>query len=437
MFFNKALTQQLLQIKTQHDTLETMFHALCKNIPVIQFTADGNILTANPLFLNTVGYELHEIVGQHHRIFCSDDYVNSQDYSRFWQELRAGNSHKGTFLRYDKKNRPIWLEATYFPIITQGKVTNIFKIAKDITGQVNESRDNKAIITALNKSLAVIEFTPDGHVISANDNFLMVMGYRLNDITGQHHRLFCNDDFYRQNPHFWQELANGNFKQGKFERRNKAGNTIWLEATYNPIVENGKVIKIIKFASDISARVEHSDNVYRASQLAFTTAQETLQIAEEGELLLNRTAKTSSNIASEVIQSSTLIEQLLDESKKISAIVNTIRSIAEQTNLLALNAAIEAARAGENGRGFAVVADEVRNLAARTSSSTLEIEELVRRNSNLTEQAMKGMERARAQAEDGNHLVNNAVSVIDSIKTGAHNVSQAVSTLANNKQDVH
>lgn len=137
------------------------------------------------------------------------------------------------------------------------------------------------------------------------------------------------------------------------------------------------------------------------------------------------------------MQSSALIEKLLEESKQISAIVNTIRSIADQTNLLALNAAIEAARAGENGRGFAVVADEVRSLAARTSSSTLEIEEVVRRNSTQTDQAMKGMERARAQAEDGNRLVNNAVAVIDSIKTGAHKVSEAVATLTNNKQAIN
>lgn len=436
MLFNASLKKQLLELQQAQTSTDAMLTAMCENIPVIQFTPNGEIITANALFLAAVGYQLNEVQGQHHRIFCDQQTQDSIEYSNFWRDLKAGKANKGTFLRYAKNGSPIWLEATYFPVIEQGRVTRVFKIAKNITDQVISSKNNEAIITALHKAMAVIEFTPDGTVITANDNFLNAMGYRQNEIAGQHHRRFCKEDFYQDNPDFWQELAKGNFKQGKFERRTKAGETIWLEATYNPIYENECVVKIIKFASDITERIKQAETVYEASQLAYTTAQETLHIAEEGELLLGRTATSSRNIATEVVQSSALIEQLLEESKQISAIVNTIRSIAEQTNLLALNAAIEAARAGENGRGFAVVADEVRNLAARTASSTLEIEEVVRRNSAQTDQAMKGMERARAQAEDGNHLVNNAVAVIDAIKIGAHKVSQAVSTLANNKQAV-
>lgn len=433
MIFNTALKKQLMDIQLQQASTDAMLKALCNNIPVIQFTPDGQILTANDLFLGAVGYRLDEISGQHHRLFCDEHYARSAEYSMFWRDLKAGNANKGTFLRYGKDAKAVWLEATYFPVVEQGKVTRIFKIAKDITEQVTKSKSNEAIITALHKALAVIEFTPDGTVITANDNFLDTMGYRLAEISGQHHRRFCKDDFYQQNPDFWQQLARGNIKQGKFERRTKAGETIWLEATYNPIIENGSVVKIIKFASDITERVNHADVVYETSQLAYITAEETLKIAEEGEQLLDRTSKSSTDIASEVMQSSELIEKLLEESKQISAIVNTIRSIAEQTNLLALNAAIEAARAGENGRGFAVVADEVRSLAARTSSSTLEIEEVVRRNSSQTDQAMKAMERARSQAEEGNQLVTTAVAVIESIKNGAHKVSKAVSRLAENK----
>lgn len=437
MLFNASLKKQLLELQQAQTSTDAMLTAMCENIPVIQFTPNGEIITANALFLAAVGYQLNEVQGQHHRIFCDQQTQDSIEYSNFWRDLKAGKANKGTFLRYAKNGSPIWLEATYFPVIEQGQVTRVFKIAKDITEQIVSSKKNEAIITSLHKALAVIEFTPDGNVITANQNFLDAMGYQLQELKGQHHRRFCDDEFYRQNPHFWQELATGNFKQGKFERRTKSGATIWLEATYNPIIENGQVVKIIKFASDITERIKQAETVYQASQLAYATAQETLQIAEEGELLLDRTATSSRNIASEVMQSSALIEKLLEESKQISAIVNTIRSIADQTNLLALNAAIEAARAGENGRGFAVVADEVRSLAARTSSSTLEIEEVVRRNSTQTDQAMKGMERARAQAEDGNRLVNNAVAVIDSIKTGAHKVSEAVATLTNNKQAIN
>lgn len=433
MLFNASLKKQLLELQQAQTSTDAMLTAMCENIPVIQFTPNGDIITANALFLAAVGYQLNEVQDQHHRIFCDQQTQDSIEYSNFWRDLKAGKANKGTFLRYAKNGSPIWLEATYFPVIEQGRVTRVFKIAKDITEQVVSSKNNEAIITALHKALAVIEFTPDGSVITANQNFLDAMGYQLQEVKGQHHRRFCDDAFYRQNPHFWQELAAGNFKQGKFERRTKSGSTIWLEATYNPIFENGKVIKIIKFASDITERIQYAEKVYQTSQIAYKTSQETMQIAEEGELLLNQTATSSRAIATGVTESSRLIEQLLQESKKISAMVNTIRSIAEQTNLLALNAAIEAARAGENGRGFAVVADEVRNLAARTSSSTVEIEEVVRRNSALTDQVMKGMELARTQAEDGNQLVNNAVAIIEAIKNGASDVSQAVALLSDHK----
>nr|WP_324258390.1 PAS domain-containing methyl-accepting chemotaxis protein [Cellvibrio fontiphilus] len=437
MLFNASLKKQLLELQQAQTSTDAMLKAMCENIPVIQFTPRGEIITANAMFLAAVGYQLHEIQGQHHRIFCDQQTRESPEYSNFWRDLNAGKANKGTYLRYTKDGSAIWLEATYFPVIEQGKVTRVFKIAKDITEQVISSKNNEAIITALHKALAVIEFTPEGQVITANQNFLDAMGYQLHEVKGQHHRRFCDEEFYRHNPHFWQELAAGNFKQGKFERRTKSGRTIWLEATYNPIFENGKVIKIIKFASDITERIQYAEKVYHTSQIAYQTSQETMQIAEEGELLLDRTATSSQAIAGEVSHSSELIGQLLDESKKISAMVNTIRSIADQTNLLALNAAIEAARAGENGRGFAVVADEVRNLAARTSSSTLEIEEVVRRNSSLTEEVMKGMELARTQAEDGNRLVNNAVAVIEAIKTGAQKVCEAVALLKTNKQAEH
>lgn len=436
MFFNRVLKQQLAEMKDKCVSLESLVSAIGSNIPVIEFSPEGTIIHANPLFLGAVGYTLNEVVGKHHRIFCEDAYTKTENYRQFWLNLKNGNTQQGTFMRLTKTHEPIWLEASYFPVYSQGKVGKILKIAKDISQQVKQSQDFEAIITALNKSLAVIEFTPEGNIINANDNFLNTMGYQLNDIVGKHHRVFCNDDFYRENPNFWSDLGNGRFQKGQFQRKHRTGKAVWLEATYNPIALEGKIVKIIKFASDITAQMAHDQAVFEASQFAFSTSQETMKSAEDGELLLDKTADSANCMSSEVERSSTLIAKLLEESKQISAIVNTIRSIAEQTNLLALNAAIEAARAGENGRGFAVVADEVRNLAARTSSSTLEIEEVVRRNSDLTMQVMSSMESARQQAADGNRLVKQAVAAIESIKAGATNVGRAVAKLAEHKKNI-
>lgn len=213
MFFNGALKQQLAESQDKCASLEALVSAISKNIPVIEFSPDGTIIHANPLFLDAVGYALNEVVGKHHRLFCEESYTNTESYRQFWQKLKAGNTQQGTFLRLTKTHDPIWLEASYFPVYSQGKVIKILKIAKDISQQVKQSHDFEAIITALNKSLAVIEFTPDGNIITANDNFLQTMGYRLNDIVGQHHRLFCNDDFYRDNPNFLERPWQGSISK--------------------------------------------------------------------------------------------------------------------------------------------------------------------------------------------------------------------------------
>lgn len=283
---------------------------------------------------------------------------------------------------------------------------------------------------ALDRSMATIEFTPHGEIITANENFLQVIGYKLGEIVGKHHKMFCNDKFYAENPKFWQQLAHGEFKSGQFERRTASGKVIWLEASYNPIFDDGgKVIKVIKFASDITAREQRNKAVTQAAELSFSTAEETAQIAKNGAELLEKSVADSNDIVEQVAKTNALLVRLNEQSKNIAAIVSTIRGIADQTNLLALNAAIEAARAGEQGRGFAVVADEVRSLAGRTSQSTIEIEQVVKANEGLTSTVTEHMAKVKSGAELNNQQIMQVSSVISEIHDGAVNVSKTVSAL--------
>ncbi|WP_439829915.1 methyl-accepting chemotaxis protein [Aeromonas veronii] len=429
--FNSKLKAELQQCQDQLLEQQGFFDAVHGSVATITFTPDGTVLAANDLFLNVVGFSAPEVIGQHHRIFCDKLYAQSSDYQQFWADLKQGRSRTGVFQRFNKRGEAIWLEATYFPVKLRGVVTKVIKIAADITEHHLQLLSQQAVVTALDRSLAVIEFTPGGEVIAANGNFLHTMGYTLAQVQGKHHRIFCDDQFYRDQPHFWDELGRGQFKSGLFCRQSSHGSKVWLEATYNPILdEHRKVVKVIKFASDITERINKSDAVREAAMLAHDAARETLNCAERGAGLLSSVVDTSSLIASQLTHSIGLINQLNEQSRSIEAIVSTISSIADQTNLLALNAAIEAARAGDQGRGFAVVADEVRQLAARTSLSTDEIAKVVQNNRELTAKVTSEMSDVASSAELGKQQVGEVNEVMSDIRREANNVSSTVSGLA-------
>lgn len=286
-----------------------------------------------------------------------------------------------------------------------------------------------AELQAIRPSMAMIEFNLEGEVVSANQNFLDLMGYRRDDVIGQHHRLFClaedsRSDDYRQ---FWARLNKGEFMSDRFRLVTKQGQQVWLRATYNPLYDaNGRVYGVVKFASDITAQVERRDSEAAAAQLAHDIAKETDVSADHGTRTVAQTVAVVADIASELAHVAEQIEGLNKQSEQITSIVQVIRSIADQTNLLALNAAIEAARAGEQGRGFAVVADEVRQLASRTSQATQEINGVVQQNQNLTRNAVASMATTRERARTGVDLANQAGEVIREIRSESQRVVEAV-----------
>lgn len=367
---------------------EAKLKAIDRVQAVVEFDPRGRVLRANRVFLELTGYDEAEIRGQPHRIFCDPDYAATADYRQFWHKLGAGEYDAGCYRRLTKDGKQLWIQATYNPVFdADGKVAKVVKFATDVTEQRERERDHKGKIEAIDRAQAVIEFDLEGRVLTANANFLGLLGYTLREIQGQHHRMFCEPDAVQARDYalFWADLGRGEYRAGRFLRIGKFQQRIWIQATYNPIFdEEGKVVKIVKFATDVTAVVVREEEVaskVRAMEAAVAGLLGTIEGISAQASASGDAAGAARGAAEQgkaaVADVRRAMASIRAESDAIGTAVRTVGELAGQTNLLAFNAAIEAARAGEHGLGFSVVAEEVRRLAEKSAQAAQEIGRLV------------------------------------------------------------
>lgn len=245
---------RLLSSQFDHAT----FEAISKSQAIIQFDMDGFVLTANQNFLSTLGYELSEIVGKHHRMFVEPAYAATAEYQSFWDALGRGQFDAAEFKRLGKGGTEVWIQASYNPVVDKhGKPIKIVKFAADVTQQKLAAADYQSQLAAISKVQAVIEFSMNGEVLTANENFCGTLGYQLHEIKDRHHSMFVEPNYASSQAYrdFWDRLGRGEFQEAEYLRIGKGGREVWIQASYNPIFDlGGKPYKVVKFATDITAR---------------------------------------------------------------------------------------------------------------------------------------------------------------------------------------
>lgn len=381
-----------------------VLHALSKCLAIIEFKLDGTIITANENFCQVLGYQLSEIVGKHHCIFVDPTEVSTQEYKEFWTRLARGEFDRRQYKRISKGGREIWIEASYNPVFRRGKPYKVVKFATDVTEQKLRATEDKGKLDAISRPQAVIEFTPSGDILTANENFLKTLGYKLAEVQGKHHSMFCepsytNSDDYR---HFWSKLAAGEFVSDEFLRIGKGGRRVYIQASYNPIFDmNGRVFKVVKFASDVSERVNNVEQLAGA-----------LQAMSAGDL--------TQEIPSPFIP--TLEKLRSDFNETSSKLRTTLQTILENAGAIA--AASQQIQSASNDLSRRT--EQQAASVEQTAAALEEITTTVADSSHRAQEAGNLVRRTKEHAEISGNVVNQAVDAMGKIEKSAGEIANII-----------
>ncbi|MCA1869543.1 PAS domain-containing methyl-accepting chemotaxis protein [Agrobacterium genomosp. 3] len=386
---------------------KAVLRAFNRSQAIISFKPDGTIIEANDKFCRALGYEQSEIVGRHHRIFVDSGEASSAEYAKFWERLRSGQFDQGEYKRIGKSGNEIWIEASYNPVFRGGKVVKIIKIASDITASKQVSIDSNGKIEALSRAQAIIEFTAQGDILTANENFLNALGYSLEEVVGRHHRIFCEKDYTatQEYTNFWLRLSTGEYFNDEFKRLRKDGSEIFIQATYNPILDDtGKVIKVVKFATDVTGRVqalrEIASGLERLSECNIRFTIDKPFVAEFDHLRH-------------------------DFNASLAKFQETLEEVLAQTAMLST----KSGEMSENASGIAHRSEQQAAALEQTSAALEQITVTVGQSSERTAEARRLVIDARSAATKSVAVVSETVNAMGRIETASAEISKIIGVI--------
>jgi methyl-accepting chemotaxis protein len=414
-----------------------MIAAIGRAQAVIAFKLDGTVITANENFLKTLGYSLGEIQGKHHSMFVEPTTRDSAAYREFWASLNRGEYQSAEYKRIGKGGKEVWILASYNPILDEkGKPFKVVKFATDVTEQKLRTADLAGQIAAIGKSQAVIEFNMDGSILTANENFLTALGYSLGEIQGKQHSMFVDpadrdSAAYRE---FWANLNAGKYQAGEFKRIGKGGREVWIQASYNPILDlNGKPFKVVKYAADTTVQViarKRAESVRGMMETVAAGAEELNASVREISETMTKSRQTASEAVVRVDAADQQAQRLSAASEAMGGIVELIGNITGQINLLALNATIESARAGEAGRGFAVVASEVKSLANQAKQATDKIGQEIGNLNAISADVVGALTAIKQSIQEVSEYVTSTAAAVEEQSTVTGEMSSSMQRAA-------
>lgn len=228
---------------------------------IIEYDPDGTILSANDKFLKTFGYDLGEVRGKNHKIFCDTEYAQSQEYQKFWDNLAHGEPHTGEYKRTGRNGKEIWIIASYNPVMgNNGKIQKIITFATDITSSKAELKVRTEI---MNLTSIVSEANLAGDILTINDKFIEVSKYSKEELIGKPHNTTRHPDMPKEVfREMWATIGRGKIFRGIIKNRAKDDTPYYVDAVIAPILgDNGKPKKYLGVRYDITEREIERQNM--------------------------------------------------------------------------------------------------------------------------------------------------------------------------------